>query len=156
MAAVVMHRFSVLAAPSVRSQGTVLGGVFTKSEKTEVVLDTPEQLKLFDEAEKQADLAVLTTGNTQVAGHKRKPKRTHEELAQNFPMDDMVYGKCGSESCSSRLYDLPQLLLSGAADAYCLWEILQYHASLPIREGLFRQRSKTVPDHYGQLDGLRS
>ena len=28
MAAVVMHRFSVLAAPSVRSQGTVLGGVF--------------------------------------------------------------------------------------------------------------------------------
>ena len=120
MAAVVMHRFSVLAAPSVRSQGTVLGGVFTKSEKTEVVLDTPEQLKLFDEAEKQADLAVLTTGNTQVAGHKRKPKRTHEELAQNFPMDDMVYGKCGSESCSSRLYDLPQLLLSGAADAYCL------------------------------------
>ena len=29
MAAVVMHRFSVLAAPSVRSQGTVLGGVFT-------------------------------------------------------------------------------------------------------------------------------
>ena len=30
MAAVVMHRFSVLAAPSVRSQGTVLGGVFTQ------------------------------------------------------------------------------------------------------------------------------
>ena len=29
MAAVVMHRFSVLAAPSVRSQGTVLGGVFS-------------------------------------------------------------------------------------------------------------------------------
>lgn len=28
MAAVVMHHFSVLAAPSVRSQGTVLGGVF--------------------------------------------------------------------------------------------------------------------------------
>ena len=112
-----------------RSRRPFWGGVFrhgkksdvwAKSEKTEVVLDTPEQLKLFDEAEKQADLAVLTTGNTQVAGHKRKPKRTHEELAQNFPMDDMVYGKCGSESCSSRLYDLPQLLLSGAADAYCL------------------------------------
>ena len=31
MAAVVMHRFSVLAAPSVRSQGTVLGGVFNNA-----------------------------------------------------------------------------------------------------------------------------
>ena len=34
MAAVVMHRFSVLAAPSVRSQGTVLGGVFKNVELT--------------------------------------------------------------------------------------------------------------------------
>ena len=31
MAAVVMHHFSVLAAPSVRSQGTVLGAVFNYS-----------------------------------------------------------------------------------------------------------------------------
>jgi uncharacterized phage-like protein YoqJ len=34
MAAVVMHRFSVLAAPSVRSQGTVLGGVFKCDKET--------------------------------------------------------------------------------------------------------------------------
>ena len=35
MAAVVMHRFSVLAAPSVRSQGTVLGAVFSTASGAE-------------------------------------------------------------------------------------------------------------------------
>ena len=54
-----------------------------KSERTEVVLEAPEQLKLFDEAEKEADPAVLATGSTEAAAHKRKEKRTHEELAQN-------------------------------------------------------------------------
>ena len=34
MAAVIMHHFSGLAAPFVRSKGTVSGGVFTKPAKT--------------------------------------------------------------------------------------------------------------------------
>ena len=69
-----------------------------------MVLDAPEQLKLFDEAEKEADPAVLATGSTEVAAHKRKAKRTHEELAENLPVEevlhpveDRVCEKCGSE-----------------------------------------------------------
>ncbi len=75
-----------------------------KSEKTEAVLDVPEQLKLFDETEKEADPAVLTTGSTEVAAHKRKAKRTHEELAENLPVEEVLHPaedkiceKCGSE-----------------------------------------------------------
>lgn len=69
-----------------------------------MVLDAPEQLKLFDEAEKEADPAVLATGSTEVAAHTRKAKRTHEELAENLPVEevlhpveDRVCEKCGSE-----------------------------------------------------------
>ena len=47
MAAVVMHRFSVLAAPSVRSQGTVLGGVFMPEDDEQNLLDNIEDQELL-------------------------------------------------------------------------------------------------------------
>ena len=78
-----------------------------KSEKTEAVLDAPEQLKLFNEAEKEADPAVLATGSTEAAAHKRKAKRTHEELAENLPVEEVLHPaedkickKCGSKMIS--------------------------------------------------------
>ena len=75
-----------------------------KSEKTEVVLEAPDQLKLFDEAEKEADPAILAAGSTEVAAHKRRAKRTHEELAEDLPVEEVLHPveekiceKCGSE-----------------------------------------------------------
>lgn len=56
-----------------------------------MVLDAPEQLKLFDEAEKEADPTVLATGSTEVAAHTRKAKRTHEELAEDLSVEEVLH-----------------------------------------------------------------
>lgn len=75
-----------------------------KSEKTEVVIEAAEQLPLFDEAEAAADKQVLAAGTVDVASHKRKAKRTHEELSENLPVEEIVHPvedrtceKCGAE-----------------------------------------------------------
>ena len=56
-----------------------------------MVLDAPEQLKLFDEAEKEADPTVLATGSTEVEAHTRKAKRTHEELAEDLSVEEVLH-----------------------------------------------------------------
>ena len=48
MSAVTMHHFSGLAAPFVRSKGTVSGGVFSRNEEKLRATMTDEQKELFE------------------------------------------------------------------------------------------------------------
>lgn len=76
-----------------------------KSEKSEVVLENAEQLTLFDEAEAEAEIDVKNAeAGIEVAAHKRKSKRTHEELFENLPVEEVVHEaedrncpECGKE-----------------------------------------------------------
>lgn len=75
------------------------------SEKTAYTQELSEQLNLFNEAENEAN--PKEKEKTVVVGkHERKAKRTHEELAANLPVEEVVLtipeeerncGKCGSE-----------------------------------------------------------
>lgn len=62
-----------------------------KSERTEAVLEAPEQLKLFDEAEKEADRQILAGSSVKVAAHTRKAKRSHEELAEDLSVEEVLH-----------------------------------------------------------------
>lgn len=75
------------------------------SEKTKYTQEIPEQLNLFNEAEKEAD-AKAKEKTIIVPRHERKAKRTHEELISDLPVEEIVLtipekerscGKCGSE-----------------------------------------------------------
>lgn len=74
-----------------------------KSEKTEYLADG--QMSLFNEAEKEND-AEAEKKTTVVKGHTKKPRRTHEELAKDLPVEEVVEElppekrncpECGSE-----------------------------------------------------------
>ena len=54
-----------------------------RSEKTSVILDTAEQLNLFDEAETEASRKGRETEPVVVGTHTRKPKRTHDEMLKD-------------------------------------------------------------------------
>ncbi len=75
------------------------------SEKTKYTQELPEQLSLFNEAENEANPKEKEK-TVVVEKHERKAKRTHEELAANLPVEEVVLtipeeericGKCGSE-----------------------------------------------------------
>lgn len=73
-----------------------------KTEKTEVVLEDGEQLRIFDEAETEADKKPAET--VTVAEHKRKAKRTHDEIAAELPVEEVLHevedktcGRCGAQ-----------------------------------------------------------
>lgn len=75
-----------------------------RSEKTSVILDTAEQLNLFDEAETEASRKGRETEPVVVGTHTRKPKRTHDEMLKDLPVEEVVHqvadkicNKCGSE-----------------------------------------------------------
>ena len=76
-----------------------------KSEKSEVVLENAEQLSMFDEVETEAEIDVKNAdAGIEVAAHKRKPKRTHEEMFENLPVEEVIHQaedkscpKCGNE-----------------------------------------------------------
>ena len=74
-----------------------------KSEKTEYLADG--QLSMFNEAEKENDIEAEKKP-TVVKGHTRKRRRTHEELAKDLPVEEVVEElppeertcpECGSE-----------------------------------------------------------
>ena len=74
-----------------------------KSEKTEVVLDTGEQISLFDEAEQEADVSPKSVQTTEVKAHKRV-KRTRDEIQADLPVEEVFHevedktcDKCGAE-----------------------------------------------------------
>lgn len=75
------------------------------SEKTKYTQELPEQLNLFNEAEKEANPKEKEK-TVVVEKHERKAKRTHEELIADLPVEDTVLtipeeerkcSKCGSE-----------------------------------------------------------
>jgi transposase len=77
------------------------------SEKSKYAADdqTGDQISLFNEAEAESNPKVEEP-RTLVAGHSRKPKRTHEELAKDLPVVEIVHTlpeeervcpKCGGE-----------------------------------------------------------
>lgn len=75
-----------------------------KSERTEVVMKNTEQLNFFDEAENEANKKVRETEQIAVEAHTRKPKRTHDEMLRDLPVEEVVHevedktcNKCGSE-----------------------------------------------------------
>lgn len=61
-----------------------------KSEKTEVILGDGEQMSLFDEAEATAAKSPEDVKHV-VAEHTRKPKRTHDEMAADLPVEEVVH-----------------------------------------------------------------
>ena len=74
-----------------------------KSEKTEIVLKTGEQIPLFDETEQEADISPKTLQTTEVKAHKRT-KRTRDELNPDLKVEeefhtveDRICDQCGAE-----------------------------------------------------------
>lgn len=74
-----------------------------KSEKSEVVLETAEQLPMFDEAEQTAYLNLKNPEYIDVKASKRI-KRTRDEIYAALEaeevyheVEDKTYGKCGAE-----------------------------------------------------------
>ena len=73
-----------------------------KSEKTENIFPGENQFSMFDEAETEANPNAVR--EITVPEHKRKAKRTHDELMEKLPVEEVVHevedktcGKCGSE-----------------------------------------------------------
>ena len=74
-----------------------------KSEKSEVVLETAEQLPLFDEAEQTADVNLKNPEYIDVKASKRV-KRTRDEIYADLEVEEVVHevedkicDRCGSE-----------------------------------------------------------
>lgn len=76
-----------------------------KSEKTEVILESGDQMCLFDEAEENADRKVREQEKEVIVSeHKRKSKRTHEETFEDLPVEEVIHEvedkecpKCGEQ-----------------------------------------------------------
>lgn len=76
-----------------------------KSEKTEVVFSSGEQINIFNEAENEESKKVRENESPIVVPeHKRKSKRTHEEIMADLPVEEVVHTledktcpKCGTE-----------------------------------------------------------
>jgi len=76
-----------------------------KSEKTETVVGKGVQLSFFDEVESEADISVKNAEEAiTVAEHKRKSKRTHEEILAELPCEEVIHQvedkscpECGTE-----------------------------------------------------------
>ena len=74
-----------------------------KSEKSEIVLESTEQIPMFDEAEQEADVNPKALQTTEVKAHKRV-KRTRDEIMADLPVEEVFHeaedktcDKCGSE-----------------------------------------------------------
>ncbi len=76
-----------------------------KSEKTKYTVNTAGQLSFFDEAEQEESRKERKEEEAVVVQeHTRKKKRTHDELAKNLPVEEVVHtledrtcDKCGAE-----------------------------------------------------------
>lgn len=73
-----------------------------KSEKTEVIMEKAEQIGMFNEAEVESNPNAIR--EITVPEHKRKSKRTHDELMEKLPIEEVLHeveskvcDKCGSE-----------------------------------------------------------
>ena len=69
------------------------------SEKKAYVMADGEQLQLFNEAEAAQDVKALepTVEEITVAAHKRKKKRTYEELAEGLPVEEILLELSGDQ-----------------------------------------------------------
>ena len=75
-----------------------------KSEKTSVIIENPEQLSFFDEAENHGDRNATVEESEVISSYKRKRKRTRDELLKDLPVEEVVHEvedkiceKCGAE-----------------------------------------------------------
>lgn len=76
-----------------------------KSEKTKYTVETVGQISLFDEAEQEESRKERKEEKAVVVQtHIRKKKRTHDELAKNLPVEEVLHtsqnrtcDKCGAE-----------------------------------------------------------
>lgn len=76
-----------------------------KSEKTKVIGTDFEQVSFFNEAEKEAEISPKNAEKEiEIAAHKRKQKRTHEEMLSSLPVEEVIHEaeertcpECGSE-----------------------------------------------------------
>lgn len=73
------------------------------SEKTKTLIEDVNQISMFNETEKEAE-TTLKEETIEVASHKRKAKRTHEEIMKDLPVEEVVHKaedrtctECGSE-----------------------------------------------------------
>ena len=75
-----------------------------KSEKTSAILENPDQLSLFDEAENCANRNTEEEESDVISSYKKKRKRTRDELLKDLPVEEVLHNvenriceKCGSE-----------------------------------------------------------
>ncbi len=68
-------------------------------------METAEQLPMFDEVEKEAEITPQEVKTTEVRSHKRKTKRTHDEIFAELPVEKVVHtaenatcDRCGAET----------------------------------------------------------
>ena len=73
------------------------------SEKTKTLTEDVNQISMFNETEKEAE-TTLKEETIEVASHRRKAKRTHEEIMKDLPVEEVVHKaedrtctECGSE-----------------------------------------------------------
>ena len=77
-----------------------------RSEKSEYVLEGGEQLSLFNEAECEENRREREREEPiVVAPHTRKKKRTHDEMAANLPMEEVIHPAGASEYLTGYLRD---------------------------------------------------
>ena len=80
----------------------------SKSEKTTTVYSPEtgmgEQLSFFDEAEQEADVNPHEVQTVEIKAHKRKKKRTRDEIMADLPVEEVIHkaenktcDKCGSD-----------------------------------------------------------
>ena len=63
-----------------------------KSEKTEIVLEGAQQISIFNEAEANENQQVREKEkDIIVPEHKRKAKRTHEEMLEDLPVEEIIH-----------------------------------------------------------------
>ena len=68
-----------------------------KSEKTSVIIENPEQLSFFDEAENHGDRNATVEESEVISSYKRKRKRTRDELLKDLPAYSLwVVGCCAT------------------------------------------------------------
>ncbi len=122
-----------------------------KSEKTTTVMDTGEQISLFDEAEVEAESVPQEVKTTEVRSHKRREKRTRDEIMADVPVQEVLHEtedttceRCGGDMKvigKEKLYE--ELLYKPAK----LLRVIHYAVTYKCTEcGMHPENDDSLPD----------
>ncbi len=122
-----------------------------KSEKTTTVMDTGEQISMFDEAEVETEIVPQEVKTTEVKSHKRREKRTHDEIMADVPVQEILHEtedttceRCGGDMKvigKEKLYE--ELLYKPAK----LLRVIHYAVTYKCTEcGMHPENDDSLPD----------